>query len=348
MNDTAETVNASALPNGHPAVRYGRIGVLLLNLGTPDATDYWSMRRYLKEFLSDRRVIEVPRWKWWPILNGIILTVRPGRKGKDYAKIWNTERNEGPLKTITRSQADTLARLLGDERVIVDWAMRYANPSTAERLANLQAQGCERILLVPLYPQYAAATTATACDEAFRALMRMRWQPAVRVAPPYYEQPAYIEAVAASVRGHLATLPVEPETIIASFHGMPQAYLEAGDPYHCQCQKTSRLVRETLAWPSERWLTTFQSRFGNDPWLQPYTIDTVARLAKSGTKRLAMVAPGFSADCLETLEELDMENRAAFLANGGEQFAYVPCLNASDAGVRVIADVVRRELMGWL
>src|SRR6476469_7952661 len=246
-----------------------RVGVLLVNLGTPDATDYRSMRRYLKEFLSDRRVIEVPRWKWWPLLNGIILTVRPGRKGKDYAKIWNTERNEGPLKTITRSQADNLARLLGDERVVVDWGMRYANPSTAERLAHLQAQGCERILLVPLYPQYAAATTATACDQAFRALMRMRWQPSVRVAPPYYEQPAYIDAIAASVRSHLATLPFEPETIIASFHGMPQAYLDAGDPYHCQCQKTSRLVRETLGWPAARWLTTFQSRFGNDPWLQP-------------------------------------------------------------------------------
>jgi len=348
MNDRADTASSSTLPDGHPAVRHGRVGVLLLNLGTPDATDYWSMRRYLKEFLSDRRVIEVPGWKWWPILNGIILTVRPGRKGKDYAKIWNTERNEGPLKTITRSKAEKLARLLGDERIIVDWAMRYANPSTPERLAQLQAQGCERILLVPLYPQYAAATTATACDQAFRALMDMRWQPAVRVAPPYYEQPAYIDAIATSVRSHLATLSFEPETIIASFHGMPQAYLDAGDPYHCQCQKTSRLVRETLAWPEARWLTTFQSRFGNDPWLQPYTIDTVVHLAKSGTKRLAMVAPGFSADCLETLEELDMENRAAFLANGGEQFAYVPCLNDSDAGVRVIADVVRRELMGWV
>ena len=211
------------LPDRHPAVRHGRIGVLLLNLGTPDATDYWSMRRYLKEFLSDRRVIEVPRWKWWPILNGIILTVRPGRKGKDYAKIWNNERNEGPLKTITRSQAEKLARLLGDERIVVDWAMRYANPTTAERLAYLQAQGCDRILLVPLYPQYAAATTATACDHAFRALMQMRWQPAVRVAPAYYEDPAYIEAIAGSVRDHLATLDFQPDTIIASFHGMPQS-----------------------------------------------------------------------------------------------------------------------------
>jgi len=336
------------LPDGHSAVRHGRVGVLLLNLGTPDATDYWSMRRYLKEFLSDRRVIEVPRWKWWPILNGIILTVRPGRKGKDYAKIWNNERNEGPLKTITRSQAEQLTRLLGDERIVVDWAMRYANPTTAERLAWLQAQGCDRILLVPLYPQYAAATTATACDDAFRALMQMRWQPAVRVTPAYYEDPAYIEAITGSIRNHLATLDFEPDSIIASFHGMPQAYLQAGDPYHCQCQKTSRLVRETLGLTRERWLTTFQSQFGSDPWLQPYTIDTVEQLAKSGTRRLAIVAPGFSADCLETLEELDMENRHAFLTNGGERFAYIPCLNDSDAGVAVIASVVRRELMGWL
>jgi ferrochelatase len=330
-------------------VQHGRIGVLLLNLGTPDATDYWSMRRYLKEFLSDRRVIEVPRWKWWPILNGIILTVRPGRKGKDYAKIWNNERNEGPLKTITRAQAEKLAAALaGEPGLVVDWAMRYANPTTAERLAWLQAQGCDRILLVPLYPQYAAATSATACDQAFRALMQMRWQPAVRVAPAYFEDPAYIEAIAGSVRNHLATLDFQPDTIIASFHGMPQAYLEAGDPYHCQCQKTSRLVRETLGLPTDRWLTTFQSQFGSDPWLQPYTIDTVEQLAKSGTKRLAIVAPGFSADCLETLEELDMENRHAFLSNGGERFAYIPCLNDSDAGVGVIASVVRRELMGWI
>jgi ferrochelatase len=336
------------LPDGHPAVRHGRVGVLLLNLGTPDATDYWSMRRYLKEFLSDRRVIEVPRWKWWPILNGIILTVRPGSKGRDYAKIWNNERNEGPLKTITRSQADKLARVLRDERIVVDWAMRYASPSTAERLTWLQAQGCDRILLMPLYPQYAAATTATASDQAFRALMRMRWQPAIRVAPAYYEDPAYIDAIAGSIRNHLGTLDFEPDTIIASFHGMPQAYLEAGDLYHCQCQKTSRLVRELLTWPADRWLTTYQSQFGTDPWLQPYTIDTVGQLARSGTKRLLVVAPGFSADCLETLEELDMENRTAFLANGGERFTYVPCLNDSDAGVAVIASVVRRELMGWL
>jgi protoporphyrin/coproporphyrin ferrochelatase len=336
------------LPDDHPPVKSGRIGVLLLNLGTPDGTGYWPMRRYLKEFLSDRRVIETPRWKWWPILNLVILSVRPGRRGKDYAKIWNKQLNEGPLKTITRSQAEKLGALLADNRIVVDWAMRYANPSIAGRLAHLQAQGCDRILLVPLYPQYAAASTATACDEAFRALMRRRWQPAVRVAPPYYDDPVYIDALAGSVRDHLAALAVEPEALIASFHGMPQRYLTAGDPYHCQCQKTARLLREKLGWAAERWHTAFQSRFGNEPWLQPATIEEVERLAKSGIKRVAVVAPGFSADCLETLEELDMENRAAFLANGGEQFACVPCLNDSELGMRVIEHVVRRELMGWI
>jgi protoporphyrin/coproporphyrin ferrochelatase len=335
------------LPEGHPPVQSGRIGVLLLNLGTPDGTAYRPMRRYLKEFLSDRRVIELPRWKWWPILNLVILSVRPGRKGKDYAKIWNRQRNEGPLKTITRSQAEKLAALLADERIVVDWAMRYASPATAARIEHLQRQGCERLLIVPLYPQYAAATTATTCDEAFRALMRLRWQPAVRVAPPYFDDPVYIGALADSIHAHLPTLGFEPEALLVSFHGMPQRYLEAGDPYHCQCQKTARLLRERLAWPSERWHTTFQSRFGSEPWLQPYTIETVERLAKAGVKRLAVVAPGFSADCLETLEELDMENRAAFLANGGEKFAYIPCLNDTDLGMRVIAHVVRRELMGW-
>jgi len=335
------------LPGGHPQVAHGRIGVLLLNLGTPDATDYWSMRRYLKEFLSDRRVIEVPRWKWWPILNLIILTVRPGRKGRDYQTIWNEERNEGPLKTITRSQAEKLATALNDPRIEVDWAMRYANPSTASRIADLKARGCDRILLVPLYPQYAAATSATACDEAFRALMRMRWQPAVRVAPSYHDDPVYIEALAASMRRHLAALDFTPEVILATFHGMPQAYLEQGDPYHCQCQKTSRLLRAALQWPADKWLTTFQSRFGSDPWLQPYTDETVKRLAGEGVKRIALVAPGFSADCLETLEELDRENRHYFMEGGGEKFAYLPALNDGDDGLRAIEAVVRRELKGW-
>jgi protoporphyrin/coproporphyrin ferrochelatase len=336
-------------PSDHPDVAHGRVGVLLLNLGTPDATDYWSMRRYLKQFLSDRRVIEEPRWKWWPILNLIILTVRPGPKGRDYDTIWNKERNEGPLKTITRAQAEKLAAAFGDQsRVVVDWAMRYANPSTASRIDALVKAGCDRILLVPLYPQYAAATTATAADEAFRHLMTMRWQPAVRVAPPWHDDPTYIEAIASSIRTGLAKLPFEPERIVATFHGMPQKYLEAGDPYHCQCMKTSRLVREALGLPQEQWITSFQSRFGSDPWLQPYTDETVERLAKAGVKRLALVAPGFSADCLETLEELDVENREIFMEHGGQQFAYIPALNDSDEGMRVIEAVVRRELSGWV
>ncbi len=353
MNETQRSADFEPgdgpLPSEHPDVPHGRIGVLLLNLGTPDATDYWSMRRYLKEFLSDRRVIEVPRWQWWPILNLIILTVRPGRKGLDYRKIWNEERDEGPLMTITRSQAEKLAAALADNpRIEVDWAMRYANPSTGSRIEALKARGCDRILLVPLYPQYAAATSATACDEAFRTLMRMRWQPALRVAPSYHDDPVYIEALAASMRRHLAALDFEPEVIIATFHGMPQAYLERGDPYHCQCQKTSRLVRAALGWPEDKWLTTFQSRFGSDLWLQPYTDETVKRLAGEGVKRLALVAPGFSADCLETLEELDRENRHYFEEAGGEKFAYLPALNDSEEGMRAIEAVVRRELKGWV
>lgn len=336
-------------PAGHPAAAHGRIGVLLLNLGTPDGTTYWPMRRYLKEFLSDERVIEEPRWKWWPILNLIILTIRPSKKGKDYATIWNNEKNEGPLKTITRSQSEQLsARLAANAKIIVDWAMRYANPSTESRIRALQAQGCDRILLVPLYPQYAAATSATACDQAFRVLMQMRWQPSVRVAPSYHDDPVYIDALARSMTASLAKLDFEPEKIIATFHGMPQKYLQKGDPYHCHCQKTSRLLREKLGISPERWLTTFQSRFGNDPWLQPYTDKTVEQLARDGVKKLALVAPGFSADCLETLEELDGENRHIFENNGGEKFAYLPALNDSAEGIDVIEAIARRELMGWI
>lgn len=340
---------ADARPEGHAPVTTGRIGVLLLNLGTPDGTGYWPMRRYLKEFLSDERVIEEPKWKWWPILNLIILTVRPSRKGRDYATIWNNEKDEGPLKTITRSQAEQLTERFGnDPRIVVDWAMRYANPTTESRIQALKDQGCDRILLMPLYPQYAAATTATANDQAYRALMKMRWQPAVRSSPSYHDHPAYIDALARSMQAQLSALDFEPEKIIATFHGMPQKYFAAGDPYHCQCQKTSRLLREKLGIPAERWLTTFQSRFGNDPWLQPYTDMTIEGLAKSGVKKIALVAPGFSADCLETLEELDRENRHIFESNGGEKFAYLRALNDSAEGMDVIEAVVRRELSGWL
>jgi ferrochelatase len=341
---------ASPLPAGHPPVRHGRVGVLITNLGTPDGTDYWSMRRYLKEFLSDRRVIETSRWIWWPLLNLIILSKRPGAKGKDYESIWNRDRNEGPLLTVTRDQADQLRQRLAadNDRIVVDFAMRYGNPSTKSRLDLLQKAGCDRILLVPLYPQYAAATTATACDQAFRALMGMRWQPALRVAPPYHDEPAYIAALAASLRNSLAALDFEPEIILASFHGIPRSYFEKGDPYHCHCAKTARLLREALGFSADYLRLTFQSRFGNEEWLQPYTDATVERLAKSGVKRLAIVAPGFSADCLETLEELDVENREIFLHNGGEKFAYLPALNASPGGIDVIEAVVRRELRGWI
>ena len=345
----AEFAPAAHLPPDHPGLPARKVGVLLLNLGTPDGTDFWSMRRYLKQFLSDRRVIEVPRLIWWPILNFIILTTRPGRKGKDYASIWNNERDEGPLKTITRGQAEKLAeRFAAHPEIVVDWGMRYANPSTESRIFALKEQGCDRILLLPLYPHYAAATTATAADEAFRALMTMRWQPSVRVAPPWHDDAVYIKSLAASIRSHIAGLDFEPEMLVTSYHGMPQKYLEKGDPYHCQCQKTTRLLIDELGWRPETVMVTFQSRFGNDPWLQPYTDKTMEMLATRGVKRLVMIAPGFSADCLETLEELEVENREIFEHHGGERFSYIPCLNDSELGIDVIEHVTRRELMGWV
>jgi protoporphyrin/coproporphyrin ferrochelatase len=337
------------LPPDHPTLPPRRIGVLLVNLGTPDATDYWSMRRYLKEFLSDRRVIEVNPVKWWLILNLIILSVRPKRKGKDYEKIWNRERNESYLKTITRSQAEKLGtNFAGDPRLLVDWAMRYGNPSMGSRLEAMQKAGCDRILVVPLYPQYAAATTATVADKAFDALAAMRWQPALRVAPAYYDQPAYIDALAASLEEGLSKLPFKPDTIIASFHGMPEDYLRKGDPYYCQCAATTRLLRARLGRDETQLMLTFQSRFGTAEWLKPYTDATVKSLAESGVKNLAVITPGFAADCLETLEEIAMENAHIFKRAGGENFAHIPCLNDSDRGMAVIRDVATRELQGWL
>ena len=341
---------ATRLPVAHPPVRSGRIGVLLVNLGTPDGTDYWSMRRYLKEFLSDRRVIETPRLIWWPLLNLVILSTRPGRKGKDYASIWNKERDESPLRTITRSQSEKLAACLADKAptLVVDWAMRYGNPSIPSRIEALQKEGCDRILLVPLYPQYAAATSATVCDKAFDALKTMRWQPVLRVAPPWADDPVYIDNLAVSLKQEIAKLDFEPEVVLASFHGVPKSYLVKGDPYHCQCHKTTRLMREALGWDEERFRITFQSRFGPAEWLQPYTDKTVEALARQGVKRLAVCMPGFTADCLETLEEIAGENAEIFHHNGGEKFAAIPCLNDSHEGMAVIEHVVRRELMGWV
>jgi ferrochelatase len=328
----------------------GRIGVLLVNLGTPDATDYWSMRCYLKEFLSDRRVIEENRLKWWFLLNIIILTVRPARKGRDYDKIWNKERNESPLKTITRSQSDKLEEMLEkvDKRIRVEWAMRYGNPSIRSRLDALAAQDCERILLVPLYPQYAAATSATVCDEVFRALERMRSQPSLRVAAPYYAEPAYIDALANSFNAELSKLSFKPEVVVASFHGMPEDYVAKGDPYYRHCSQTTALLRRKLKLDDERLIMTFQSRFGIAEWIKPYTDATVRSLAERGVKSIAVITPGFAADCLETLEEIAMENAEAFKHAGGKNFAAIRCLNDSPGGMAVIRDIVLRELKGWI
>jgi protoporphyrin/coproporphyrin ferrochelatase len=333
----------------------GRIGVLLSNLGTPDGTDFRSMRRYLSEFLSDRRVIEVPRLLWFFILNGVILTSRPARKGKDYEKIWNRERDESPLKTITRAQAVNLrasiaAGLLGktSTEVIVDWGMRYGNPSLKSAIDRLSQQGCDRLLLVPLYPQYSAATHASACDKVFEALASMRRQPSLRVAAPYYDDPPYIEEITRSITTCLGELDFEPEVILASFHGMPAATLVKGDPYYEQCQRTGELIRLQLGLSRDQFLVTFQSRFGSAEWLKPYTDETVKALAARGVRRLAVVTPGFSADCLETIEEIGQENADYFHDAGGEKFARIACLNDGAGGMRVIEAIVRRELQGWV
>ena len=341
---------ATQAPSDYQPVEAGRIGVLIVNLGTPDAADAGSVRRYLREFLSDRRVIEDQGLIWKFVLNAIILPLRPRRKARDYETIWNRERNESPLKTITRSQADKLAAALArlDDRLIVDWAMRYGNPSIASRLDALAQHGCDRILLVPLYPQYAAATSATVCDEAFRALMRMRRQPSIRVAPPYYDDPVYIEAVASSLEAELARLAFKPEVILASFHGLPEDYFRKGDPYPSHCAETTRLLRERLGLGVDQLMMTFQSRFGRAEWLKPYTDETVKALAERGVKNLAVVTPGFAADCLETLEEIAVENGGIFIGNGGANFAAIPCLNDSDAGMTVITALATRELKGWV
>jgi protoporphyrin/coproporphyrin ferrochelatase len=331
------------------SVRPGRVGVLLVNLGTPDSADARGVRVYLKEFLSDPRVIEDQGLKWKLLLNGIILRIRPRRKARDYLKIWNTEKNESPLKTITRAQAEKLAADIADhDHVVVDWAMRYGNPSMQSRIEALTVQGCDRLLVVPLYPQYSAATSATVCDEAFRVLAGMRAQPTLRVSPPYYDDPDYIEALAVSIKSHLATLPFAPELIVASFHGMPQKYVDQGDPYQAQCVATTDALRARIGLDAPKLILTFQSRFGFDEWLKPYTDKTIAQLAKDGVRRIAVVTPGFSADCLETLEEIAQENAEIFKHNGGEQFAFIPCLNDSDPGMDVIRQLVLRELQGWI
>jgi ferrochelatase len=326
------------------------IGVLLVNLGTPDAAEPKAVRRYLKEFLTDRRVIEKDTLFWKLVLNGIILPLRSRRRARDYDKIWNREKNESPLKTITRSQAEKLGGILEPlgKHVIVDWAMRYANPSIASRLEALTARGCDRILIMPLYPQYAAATTATVGDEVFRFLMRQRRQPAVRIMPAYYDDPYYIEVLSSSLKAELKALPFPPDIIVASYHGMPQDYVRKGDPYESQCVRTTQLLREQLKVDDSKLILTYQSRFGRARWLQPYTIDTVKALAKRGVKNLVVITPGFSADCLETLEEIAVENAHVFKRYGGQNFAAIPCLNDSEAGMLMVWQLAMRELKGWV
>ncbi|KZM50592.1 ferrochelatase [Labrenzia sp. OB1] len=338
------------LPQGHPVVKSGKVGVLLVNLGTPDGTDYRSMRRYLREFLSDKRVIEWPRAIWYPILYGIVLMTRPGKSGKAYEEIWNHEKNESPLRTITRNQSDRLGEMLGDDggRLKVDWAMRYGQPSIPDRLKALKEEGCDRILVFPLYPQYAAATTATVNDVVCRTLLDMRWQPAIRTVPPYHDDPVYVRALAKSVERHVEGLDFTPDVVLTSYHGIPQSYFKRGDPYHCHCMKTTRLMRNVLDWDEDKLRVTFQSRFGPEEWLQPYTDKTVEQLAKDGVRNIAVMNPGFVADCLETLEEIAGEAAEIFEENGGENFSHIPCLNESDLGMEVIEHVVRRELGGWI
>ena len=343
------TWQTQRLPEGHPPVSSGKIGVLLVNLGTPDGPDPDSVKRYLKQFLSDRRVIEIPPIAWQPILRGIILNTRPKKSSEAYSKIW-TDRGS-PLADITAGQAEAMVGRFG-EKVVVDYAMRYGKPSIEARLTALMEKGCDRILIAPMYPQYCAATTATVFDEVARVLGDMRWQPALRFVPPYHDDPAYLAALADDLTRQVQGLSFTPEVMLLSFHGMPLRTLEKGDPYYCQCMKTARLLREQLAERPEfagvRFETTFQSRFGPARWLEPSTDTTLIEEGQKGTKRLIVAAPGFSADCVETLEELAIEGREEFCEAGGEDFAVLDCLNTSGDGLAMIEAMLRRELSGWI
>ncbi len=334
----------SFLPLDHPPVAFGRIGVLLVNLGTPDKPETGPVRRYLGEFLSDRRVVELPPILWQPLLRGVVLMTRPRRTAANYAKVWDREADDSPLRIITAAQAVALATALGDG-VIVDWAMRYGTPSIPARLQALKDAGCERILIAPLYPQYSSATTGTVNDKVFETLMKWRWQPALRTLPPYHDDPLYLDALAATFADGVAGLDFVPDLLLTSFHGMPRSTLDKGDPYHCQCRKTARLLGDRIATPLQ---VSFQSRLGRAEWLKPYTDVTLAELPKQGVRKLVVMSPGFSADNLETLEEVAMEGRETFLAAGGTDFAYLPCLNAGAIGNAALHAIVRRELAGWV
>ena len=339
----------AAMPDDHSATPAPKTGILIANLGTPDGYDYWSMRRYLNEFLSDRRVIDYPAWKWQPLLQTVILTKRPFTSGANYKLIWNEEQGESPLMTITRAQTAALrerAQAEWGDRVVVEFCMRYGNPSTRDVLARMIAAGCRRIVFLPLYPQYAGATSATANDQLFRALMEQKWQPSVRTCDPYFDRADYIGALAASVRRVLGER--IPQRLVASYHGMPRRYFEEGDPYYLQCRQTSRQLQAALGWPDGVIDTTFQSVFGSEEWLRPYTVEHVAELAKGGVTDIAVISPAFSADCIETLEEINGEIRESFQHAGGRDFTYIPCLNDDPAHIEVMLNVIRENIGGWV
>lgn len=328
-------------PADHPTVQPPRVGVLLVNLGSPDAPETGAVRRYLKQFLSDRRVVEIPPILWQPILRGIVLTTRPRKSAHAYQQVWTPD--GAPLVAITRRQASAVQAALGDD-ILVDWAMRYGNPAIADRLAAMKAAGCDRILVAPLYPQYSGATTATVMDAVGDALRAMRWQPAIRSLPPYHDDPAYIAALKDSIEASLSTLAFQPDAILCSFHSMPERTLHLGDPYHCHCRKTARLLSDALGKPLT---VSFQSRLGRAKWLEPATDATLAGLPGQGVKKIAVIAPGFSADNLETLEEIAIRGKESFLEAGGSDFAYLPCLNDSDVGIRMLSNLLSRQLAGW-
>jgi len=330
------------MENKHPVIKYGKVGVLLVNLGTPDSTKWWDIRKYLKEFLSDRRVIEVNPVIWQIILNLFILTFRPSKTAHAYKQIWRKKTNESPLLYFTREQAKKLHDKIGNENLIVDFAMRYGNPSIKSRLNSLKEEGCENIIILPLYPQYAAATTATVCDEVYRSLMKMRWQPSLQIIPHYESDPLYIEALTKSIERKINEIDWKPDLLISSYHGIPKSYFDKGDPYHCYCHKTTRLLREKFT--SIEIQTTFQSRFGPQEWLTPYTDKTLEALPEKGIKNLLVICPGFASDCVETLEEINIQGRESFLKKGGENFDLIPCLNDNSDHINLLEKLIKRFL----
>lgn len=334
-------------PQGHPDVKYGKTGILLVNLGTPAAPTAGAIRPYLKQFLSDNRVIETPSFIWQPILRGIILNIRPRKSAVAYKKIWREESNESPLRYYTRRQGEELSARLSEDCTVF-WAMRYGEPSIGSQLSAMRAQGCDRIFVMALYPQYSATTSASVYDEVFRHLMRMRWQPAIRTAPPWHDAPLYIDALAQSLKARIEDLGWQPDKIIASYHGLPQAYFDRGDPYHCHCYKTTRLLRERLGYDDDQLITTFQSRFGPTKWLEPYTDKTVMALAEQGTKKILVITPGFISDCVETLEEIGIELNHSFKSHGGETCETVACLNDTAPAIDLLESLCRQELSGWI